>query len=258
VTNIVWAWLAGVLLAAAPHSATAACTAKELTPGWLWSYNGTLGEKDQIRLTLALAQGEFTGVYYHAAELKDIRIRGKALDGKRLELDELDGNGKVTAHFDAEFAEHDPRGQFPGALRCQIISGWWQRTGTAPKQPVYLSLESGNAGTLTHLYEAAGVQDDSLIHRTAFRFQEAVSKGDRSAVASMIDYPIRIHLAASVRVIHSSQELLAQYDAVFTPAYRKAIAAAFPRNMFVNDRGIMLGRGEVWFGPAGRVIMLNN
>jgi len=43
-----------------------------------------------------------------------------------------------------------------------------------------------------------------------------------------------------------------------TPEFQKAIASAVPRNMFVRDLGIMLGGGEVWFGPDGDVIALNN
>jgi hypothetical protein len=246
------------LLLVAPHWAHAACTAEQLKPGWLWSYYGTIGERDRVRLTITLAKGEFSGVYFHAGELKDIRVSGRALDGKRLLLDELDAGGKIAARFEIEFAEHDPRGKFPGTLRCQIIAGSWQKTGSPRKLPVYLSLENGNAGTLAHLYAIAGVKDDGLIHRSALRFQQAVGAGDKVTVAALIEYPIRAHVMGTAKTFHGARELLAQYDAIFTPVYKRAIAEALPRNMFANDRGIMMGSGAAWFSAAGRVVVLNN
>jgi hypothetical protein len=244
--------LAAAILLAVPCYGWAECTAKQLAPGWLWHYAGTIGESDRIRLTFTRTGDAVSGVYFHASDLRDVRVNGKISRDTGLVLDEAAG------HFEAEFAEHDPRGKFPGPLRCQIIAGWWRKNGSAQKLPVYLSLESGSAGTLAHLYQIAGAKDDELIHRNAFRFQKALGAGDKATVAAMIEYPIRAHVAGTAKTFHSAQELLTQYDAIFTPAYKKAIAEALPRNMFVNDRGIMMGSGAVWFGADGRVITLNN
>lgn len=244
--------MAAAVVLAAPAMARAACTAKQLTPGWLWHYSGTIGDSDRIQLTFTRAGDAISGVYFHASDPRDIRVNGKIAGDQSLVLIEAAGR------FDAEFAEHDPHAKFPGALHCQIIAGSWQKPGSAQKLPVYLSLESGNAGTLGHLYQIAGAKDDELIHRNALRFQKAVAAGDKATVAALIQYPIRAHAAGAPKIFHSAQELLAQFDAVFTPAYRKAIADALPRNMFANDRGVMMGGGAVWFGADGRITVLNN
>jgi len=145
-----------------------------------------------------------------------------------------------------------------GTLRCDVIVGSWHKIDAAQKLPVYLSLEDGAAGSLGHLYAIAGAQDDSLIHRNALRFWQAVTMGDKATVASLVDYPVKVHVAGALRTIRNRKELMSRYDAIFSPAYRKAISQAMPRNMFARDQGIMLGRGEVWFGADGRVIALNN
>jgi hypothetical protein len=252
------ALLGTALFLMAPNFAKAVCTGSDLEPGWLWNYNGTIGDKYRVRLTLTVTHGEVSGVYFYSTQLKDIRVAGRVSDGRRLDLDELDAGGKVTARFEAEFPEHDPRGTVQGTRHCEVIVGSWHKIDAAQKLPVYLSLQDGTSGTLTHMYAVAGAQDDSLIHRNAFRFWQAVTMGDKPTVASLIDYPIKVHVAGTLKTIRTRDELLSQYDAIFSPAYRKAISAAMPRNMFARDQGIMLGRGEVWFGANGRVIALNN
>jgi hypothetical protein len=207
---------------------------------------------------LTLTGGEISGLYFYSTQLKDIRLAGHVSDGRRIDLDELDVAGKVTARFEAEFPEHDPRGTFRGTLHCEVMVGSWHRVDEAQKLPVYLSLDDGTAGTIGHRYAVAGAQDDGLIHGNAFRFWHAVTTGDKTTVASLIAYPIKVHVAGKLKRILTSDELMSQYDAIFSPAYRKAISEAMPRNMFARDQGIMLGRGEVWFGADGRVIALNN
>lgn len=234
-------WLGAALLLAAPHSVWAVCTVKQLTAGWLWNYSGTIGQNDGIRLTFTRAQDAVTGVYFHASDMKDIRVSGSISRDQRLDLGD----------FRLQFVEHDPHGKFPGVLRCQVLSGYWQ------KLPVYLSLESGRAGTLDHMYAIAGSKDDAVVNRSALRFWQAVKQDDKATVASLIEYPIRVRIGGSMTTIRDAKEMLARYDAVFTGDYRNAIAAELPRNMFANDRGIALGKGEVWFGSTGRVIMLN-
>lgn len=251
--------LATLLIMMVPNFVQAVCTDSDLETGWLWNYNGTIGDKYRVRLTLTRTHGEVSGVYFYSTQLKDIRVKGRIFDGGRIDLDELDTGGRVTARFEAEFPTEDPRGKLHGTLHCEVIVGSWHKIDTAQTLPVYLSLADGTSGTLEHMYAVAGAQDDSLVNRRAFRFWQAVEMGDKATVASLIAYPIKVHVAGGVlKTIRSRNELMSQYDAIFSPAYRKAISDAMPRNMFARDQGIMLGRGEVWFDANGEVIALNN
>lgn len=246
-----------LLFALLPATAVAGCDRNDV--GWLWNYNGTIGDGIRVRMTLMLGGEQVNGVYFYASQLRDIAIKGRIANGTDIVLDELDDKGHVAARFEGRFSGSDPKGRFQGdKLECEIILGTWQKLDSASRLPVYLALESGTAGTLTNRYSVSGADNDELIHRNALRFWNAVKRGDKQAVAALVSYPVRVQLPGGRKLLRSAAELVANYDAVFTPRYRDAILQALPRNMFVRDQGIMLGNGEVWFGADGKVVALNN
>lgn len=227
-------------------------------PHWLWNYDGHIGDKYRVRMTLVFAEKEVSGLYFYASQLKDIALKGWVMDGTSLVLDELDSSGNVVARFEGKFSDIDPQGRFGGSkLECEIIVGSWRKPHSSESLPIYLSQESGTDGDLKNRYALAGAADDTLVHRNVYRFWNAVRMDDRKTVAASIAYPISVQLPAGKKRLHGSAELTALYDAIFSPEYRKALSEALPRNMFVRDQGIMLGHGEVWFGPGGKVVALN-
>ncbi len=249
--------LAGLFLLALPLPAFAVC--KNSQPGWMWNYEGTLGDTLRIRMTLIFGETDVTGVYFYASQLKDIELRGRMIDATHVLLEELDASGATTARFEAEFPEKDPKSKFGDSeLQCEVIRGTWTKTGAGTALPVYLSMEGGTAGSLNNRYAALGVQDPEILHRNAQAFWRAVKSEDRKAAASLIRYPIRIDTSAGRKRYTSVAQLLPDYDLIFTPRFREEIAKGLPRNMFVRDAGAMLGSGQVWFGADGKVTALNN
>lgn len=89
-----------------PAQAFAACSKNQ--PGWLWNYNGEMGGKYRIRMTLVFSGEAVSGVYFYASSLKDIPLRGRMLDATHVLLEELDAAGNAVASFRAEFPEKDP------------------------------------------------------------------------------------------------------------------------------------------------------
>lgn len=246
-----------LLLVLMPPGASALCSKDE--PGWLWNYDGTIGDGHRVRMTLVLRGERVDGLYFYASQLRDIPLKGRIANGTEIVLDELDTKGNVTARFEGSFAGHDPRGQPSDSKpECESIVGVWRKLDSQKQLPVRLSMESGTAGTLANRYTPAGADDDRLIHRNAQGFRDAVKRADKKAVAALIAYPIRVQVNGGAKRLRGPADLVAHYDAIFSPVYRAAIANALPRNMFVRDQGIMLGNGEAWFGPDGKVIALNN
>ena len=65
----------------------------------------------------------------------------------------------------------------------------------------------------------------------------------------------RLPPAARGGVVKDATDCEARYDAIFTMAVRKAIGTQQFEELFVNQSGVMIGMGEVWFAggcPAGR------
>jgi len=248
--------LAFFVLAIVPRAGASNCLEKEV--GWLWDYEGTIGSRHPIRATLTVSNGEVTGVYFYVTQLKDIHLEGRVIDDTRLVLDELSPDGKVEARFEGEYVKRDPRGKLKGELSCEILVGSWKSNEGKTKLPFALYLKDQTYGTLEHRYSLAGASDDFLINSKAKRFRDAVIKGDKRTVASAVRYPIQVKIAGHPKTIRTARELISEYDLVFSPEFKKSIATAIPHNMFVRDVGIMLGNGEVWFGPKGDVIAINN
>jgi hypothetical protein len=116
-----------------------------------------------------------------------------------------------------------------------------------------------------HAPATAQVQDDPIESRlekgagidaeTARAFFDAlrrnVGRDERKATCEMVAFPLQ-HAAG---VVKDAADCEARYDAIFTMAVRKAIGTQQFEELFVNQSGVMIGMGEVWFAggcPAGR------
>ena len=72
-------------------SAFALCTGDN---SMLKNYDGTIGNKYKVRATMTIEGNNIDGVYFYHTQLKDIAIKGKIIDGKRILINELDSTGK--------------------------------------------------------------------------------------------------------------------------------------------------------------------
>ena len=88
---------------------------------------------------------------------------------------------------------------------------------------------------------------DSQVLSTIQKLQRGVAQGDRAAVASLVRYPLRVnHGPDQHTMITGRAELLRQYDAIFTPEIRRALAAEKLDDVLGSKEGVPLGRGLVW------------
>ena len=219
-------------------------------------YRGNIGNSP-VRAALLLTRNDVQGRYAYRVSTTDILLSGK-LDpsGKNLLLTEFDASGHSKATFIGVFSDSDPNFANGSKLNCEVVIGKWnsgERT-----LDFRFSMDSLTYSSLDHLYQPAGADNDDAVNRGAAAFRAAVINNRRDAVAQMISYPVYTKVAGNRTKIANAVTLLAQYDAIFTAAYRASIATAIPRLMFARDQGVMLGSGEVWFDPKGRVIALNN
>lgn len=78
------------------------------------------------------------------------------------------------------------------------------------------------------------------------KFQDALKRDDRPAVAALVHYPLLATPEDRLR-IRSRAQLLANFDKVFNASVRAAILSATPDDVWGNYRGFMIGRGVIWF-----------
>jgi hypothetical protein len=78
------------------------------------------------------------------------------------------------------------------------------------------------------------------------KFQNALKRDDRPAVASLVHYPLLV-TAGGRKQIRSRAELLTKFDSIFNPPVRAAILKATADDVWGNSHGFMIGRGVIWF-----------
>jgi hypothetical protein len=78
------------------------------------------------------------------------------------------------------------------------------------------------------------------------KFQDALKRDDRPAVASLVHYPL-LTTAGGKRYVRSREQLLSSFDHVFNASVRAAILSATADDVWGNANGFMIGRGVIWF-----------
>ncbi|MCZ8179861.1 MAG: hypothetical protein O9309_12635 [Rhizobium sp.] len=88
---------------------------------------------------------------------------------------------------------------------------------------------------------------DSADYKELFyAFKVAVEEGKSDIVVSLVNYPLTVTIDGEDATYESEQELLDNYDSVFTEGIVEAISGQEYGNLFVNSEGVMIGNGEVW------------
>ncbi|HZR66063.1 MAG TPA: hypothetical protein VFA85_12990 [Terriglobales bacterium] len=78
-------------------------------------------------------------------------------------------------------------------------------------------------------------------------FQAALSSNDRSQVAALVSYPVRITLRHKPARIKNAAQFLAHYDEIFGTRIRCAILNATDEDVWGNWQGFTVDGGPVWF-----------
>ena len=93
------------------------------------------------------------------------------------------------------------------------------------------------------------------------RLQGAVRANDRSAIISLISFPLRVNYKSGARTYRDARAVERDFDRIFTPQVRRAILNQSPDQIFSRDIGAMVGDGELWFDRTApgqvRIIAVN-
>ncbi len=239
------ALLAATLLPARPAIACDPAAAQMI--GIVTMYEGTIGPYP-IRLGLQFEPGgTVAGRYAYPASPTTLRLAGRLAGGHTLTLTEFGAHGSPAATFATTI---------PGAKKadCDVIRGTWTQAATGHALPVRLRMSDTSMRPLTYYLSPATLR----IERAAVAFRAAALAGRRALVAAALHYPVFVSIGGQRMHLPNAAVLRARYDAIFTPAYLARIRADIPHLMFVNEQGLMLGGGAVWFNRDGAVISLNS
>jgi hypothetical protein len=80
------------------------------------------------------------------------------------------------------------------------------------------------------------------------RVKAAFRSGDIQLLARVTHYPLSVTRKAK-RMIRTRDQLVAAKETVMSPRLREVAAESSFETVFVRDKGMMLGQGEVWITP---------
>lgn len=93
--------------------------------------------------------------------------------------------------------------------------------------------------------------------------QKEVGDGDKKAVAALVAYPFKTKVDGKDVTFEKEADLVKAYDDVFTAAVTDAVKAQKYEDLVVNQVGVSIGSGQVWFKAGSatepvKIIAVNN
>ena len=94
----------------------------------------------------------------------------------------------------------------------------------------------------------AGIEDPQEAKDFLSAMKTAAIGEDKDAIANLIHYPFTTYEAGSAQKEYGSSEaFLTDFDEIVTDNVLLAMTNARYEDLFINDQGVMIGDGEVWF-----------
>ena len=80
------------------------------------------------------------------------------------------------------------------------------------------------------------------------KLSKAVQEDDKKRVASMLHYPVNVHIADKTFPVHNPEEFMRNYGRIVNRSVKaKLLDEKSSRCLFSSPEGFMVGDGEVWF-----------
>jgi hypothetical protein len=214
---------------------TKICNALDLEKNWWYDFDGKIGQA-KISLSLyVLDNGELTGNYCYQTYETKILLTGH-INGNEIELKELI-NGKTNGYFDGKVFT-DTRDRFEGV---------WTDSSKNKNIEFKLTLTSAlPSSRIDHRYSFVH-GEDSDVESFMKLVKRSVLNKDKLWIANNTEYPISLRLNNDKAVtINNSQQLIDNFDQIFTDRFIEKLKSTCTCNLFCNYRGVMLGNGIIW------------
>jgi hypothetical protein len=94
----------------------------------------------------------------------------------------------------------------------------------------------------------AGFDDDSIFISYYSCFQKAIRNNDSVYISQQVYYPFTVLLGKNKKLkLKSDKEFLTNYRKIINKQIKDLILIQSAKDLFVSMRGVMVGRGQLWF-----------
>lgn len=227
------------------------------------NYTGTIADNLKIGMTLVMTGKDVSGVYFYNKWLQDIPIAGSMKDNRSIVLNEYDQNGQIKGMFKGHFLEHASEfGNQKTPLKYEVIEGVWSHPDGVDSKPFRLVMDNATYRPIgSGRYYVAGFNNDKDVEVFAQNVWKAIIDTNKEKLASMVAYPINVHIGRKNVKVKNKSSFIQNYDQIFYKDFYEKVKRSIPHNMFVRDMGVMLGDGEIWIGLRDKgiyVVAINN
>ena len=199
-------------------------------------YNGTINNNIPITMSIYPIEKDIVGTYYYEGHINEMNLKGKAGD-KNIILYEYDETGKNT-------------GIFKGTMSDIVgkIEGTWISVDNKISYPFVLKLEGGLPGAEYGKKYAQIVNNksDQDVENFVSKIKSYIINNKNEQLAEEIRYPINVKINNKVIKIRNKDDLVKNYNKIFTVDYKQKISNARTKDLFANYQGIMVGLGLIW------------
>lgn len=199
-----------------------------------YEYTGTINNNIPIIMSIYPLEKDIVGTYYYEDHKNVLDLKGKAGE-KNIILYEYDETGKNT-------------GIFKGTMSTvEKIEGTWISADNKISYPFELSYAGGVPGAeYGRKYAMFINKSDQDIENFISKIQSYIVNNKKEQLAEEIRYPINVNIDNKVINIQNKEDLIKNYDKIFTVDYTQAISKARTRDPDVTYQGIMIGNGLIW------------
>ncbi|KEO83641.1 hypothetical protein [Tumebacillus flagellatus] len=126
---------------------------------------------------------------------------------------------------------------------------------TKTKAPASATLPPANAPEEADISAGNPYRDAGIYYPKEFeaffkKLQQMVQEENHEAVADLLRFPLRVNDSGKNYKNATREEFLNQYDEIMTTRVKTALINQKAEDLFVNDRGVMVGRGEIWINEV--------
>lgn len=117
-----------------------------------------------------------------------------------------------------------------------------------PLASVFASAQAGTSPCRsTTVDQVLTPKDADAARAFLVELQTALAANDKAKIATMVSFPMtQIHNGKPVRIANAAS-FLQNFDRIFTPNVRAAVARQTSRCLSATDLGVAVNNGEVWF-----------
>jgi len=168
-----------------------------------------------------------------------------------------------------EFIDNKPNGHFIGRVftddKDRFEGTWTDSWGTKQLKFQMTLASSCYSDSWKQRYSGFSGTDEE-VENFMKKVKLSIAKGDKEWVANHIRYPLTTTINGQKKIkVTNKQQLINNFEQIFYPEYKEKLKKTCVCNMFTNDKGVMLGDGEIWIGNnladkknSYQIIAINN